>query len=1690
MARHQENHTGMRRILKLLAKTILWIIAVPVILLLTIILLLQIPDVQRFVTSKASTFVSKKTGAKVALGKLSIVFPKSVALEDLYVEDLAKDTLLYAHHLQVDIALLDLLDHQITVNHVELNTLTAHVSRPTNDSAFNFNFIIDAFSKSGKQERKPKEPKDTTAAAWTFSLKTVELHNIFATFHDGYTGTFADLKLGDFETDVNALDFSKKVIDVKSVALKNTRVKFVQKESHKTPEPSSPSKPFDYQLSLGKVELTNINAIYHNTIQNQQAALALGKLILKPQRIDLLHERIDLESLSLANTTAKYAMGFSNDTTKNPLTNRTDTTKGTPSNWIVTLKQLDLDSNHFYFDNNRIPKTKTGIDYNHIFADNFNLHASDVYGNAKASHLSLENLSFKEQCGFVLKSFSGKLVYDSTHIDASNLFIETNHSTIKDHLSIRYTSIEDIGKDVGKLYVAAQLKKSDVRVSDILYFVPTLTNINALSITPQTEVKLSLDAKGIINDLQIHQFDLFTPKNTIVKLKGTLKQVLNPDRMFLDVHDIHITSSRSDLFSIISPTLIPQTISLPETFAVTGNISGYLKNFNTSLNVQSSIGNIMADIRMNPKAGNREQPYEGSVKVEHFHVGKLINQPATLGEVSTALHFKGSGLSAETIHTELNLTLEKAQIKGYDYTNLQLNGQLVKKSFTGKAVMDDPNLAFVFDGSLSMDSAAPKYVFTFDLKGADLKALKVSTEDTRLSTYIKSDLQQQGDNITGAARIYNTLLIKNNKRYPIDSVILTSTVKDGVSDVKLQSDIVEAGLNGNLHMNELAASFQQFIRTYYTLPGPAGTKPLKPQQFDYYVRVTDPTLIVENAVPGLEEMTPVFINGSYNSTEKKLITDLSVPHVKYTGTKADSIRLRINSDATALNYALSTAEVSNPTIRVENMSLNGNIKQDVISFQLTTAKDDSLKLLAAGGTLTNTKNGSHELKLNPELTLNSQAWAVSPSNYLQFLPGGLIANELNISNGAQSVKINSETKTAAAPLKLDFSKFDLSTISNMLENKKDLLKGEVDGTVTLEKHEKADAFSSDLSISNFVFQSVPIGTVKVKANNRANPQLYDINMDINGSGNDISLNGNYNVANKENALNFILYIKSLNMKTIEPFTFGQVSRMSGSADGKISIKGGVETPDLNGNLQFKESALNPKFIDSYLKIPNGKLDFEHHKIVFRDFTIVDSLGHKATLSGNVNIKDLKNPGLDLGLKSEDFLALNTTKQDNPLYFGTVFLSSDISIRGNVNTPIVKAKLRLNKGSQVTYIKPESEVGKEENKGIVEFVDSLNTKKNIMTRQNDTIEQVTMMKGIDLDASITFDKEVQLKMLVDQQSGDSLYIVGGGTLNFTLDQSGKTTLTGKYSIQDGGYHLTISEVVQRDFKIEPGSSVTWSGDLLDAYVDIKAIYTIKTSPIDLIQNDLAGVDELERNKYRNMLTFLVYLKMNGFLSSPEISFDIQLAPKDKGAVNGTVNSKLEELRGDETQLNKQVFALLTLRRFISDNPLDNGGGGGGLSSASRTSASKVLTQQLSSLSQKYIKGVDLDLGVNSFEDYSTGQEQGRTQLQIGISKQLFKDKVTIRVGGNVELEGERAKQNNASDVAGNINIDYKLTEDGRYKLRGFRQNQYENPIEGEITKTGVGVVYVRNYNKLRELFSKPKQAKKPADASTEPATKTK
>ncbi len=136
-----------------------------------------------------------------------------------------------------------------------------------------------------------------------------------------------------------------------------------------------------------------------------------------------------------------------------------------------------------------------------------------------------------------------------------------------------------------------------------------------------------------------------------------------------------------------------------------------------------------------------------------------------------------------------------------------------------------------------------------------------------------------------------------------------------------------------------------------------------------------------------------------------------------------------------------------------------------------------------------------------------------------------------------------------------------------------------------------------------------------------------------------------------------------------------------------------------------------------------------------------------------------------------------------------------------------------------------------------------------------------------------------------------------------------------------------------------------------------------------------------------------------------------------------------------------------------------------------SVSKLLTEQLNNLASDLIQGIDLNFGVNSSEDYSTGSLEQKTDLEIGLSKKLLNDRLTVTVGSSFGLEGPKTPGQSSSNIAGNVNIDYLLSADGRYRLRFYRRNQNEGIVEGQIIETGLGFTLVVDYNKFREVFQK-------------------
>jgi hypothetical protein len=191
---------------------------------------------------------------------------------------------------------------------------------------------------------------------------------------------------------------------------------------------------------------------------------------------------------------------------------------------------------------------------------------------------------------------------------------------------------------------------------------------------------------------------------------------------------------------------------------------------------------------------------------------------------------------------------------------------------------------------------------------------------------------------------------------------------------------------------------------------------------------------------------------------------------------------------------------------------------------------------------------------------------------------------------------------------------------------------------------------------------------------------------------------------------------------------------------------------------------------------------------------------------------------------------------------------------------------------------------------------------------------------------------------------------------------------------------------------------------------------------------------------------------------------------------TVNTRLDQVRTDPNELNKQVLGVLVLGHFIGDNPLQSQGGSTGINGAIRNSVSSLLSDQLNKLAGNLIGGVQLSFDLTSGADYSTGVEQNRTDLNVGLSKQFLNDRVTVTVGNNFNLEGQNQPGQKTTDIAGDLSVNYKLTADGRYMIRVYRKDEFI-VIEGQVVETGVGFTITYEYNKFKELFAKKTKEEK-------------
>jgi hypothetical protein len=829
-------------------------------------------------------------------------------------------------------------------------------------------------------------------------------------------------------------------------------------------------------------------------------------------------------------------------------------------------------------------------------------------------------------------------------------------------------------------------------------------------------------------------------------------------------------------------------------------------------------------------------------------------------------------------------------------------------------------------------------------------------------------------------------------------------------------------------------------------------------------------------MPGLKVNQPIHAEGSL-ATGRGLQAVVNTPSMVFNGNEIEGLNVDVTTTPAGLQINGAINHLRSSTLDVYNTNIRATALNNVINFALDINDKANKDKYNLSGVLRQPSTGTYVLNLNADsLLLNYERWTVSANNELIISPTRIGANNFTLSKNGQQLSLQSTG--AGNALNATFNNFQIGTIMGIMQSDSLLVGGAVSGTVTFPDLMKQPLFTSDLTINDLNFKQDTIGNARINVSSTADNR-YITNATITGRGNDIQITGSLAPRGTDVALDLDLAVRKMELSTFEGAMATAITRATGSINGAVKIGGTMAAPDVAGSLNFNNAAFNTTLLGGTFKIDNETLAVTESGFNFNNFTVRDSANNTLNLNGNVQTSNFINYYFNLDVDADNFQVINTTKKDNKIYYGDLVVSTDLHISGTERSPIIDGSVTVNEKTNFSVVVPQPEPGVAQRAGIVEFVDMDAPENDSLFRAYDSLNTSALV-GYDIAVNIEVRKEAIFNMVLDEANGDFVNVQGEALLSAGIDPSGKITLTGSYELQRGSYQLSFN-FIQRRFEIQPGSRIVWLGEPTRANLDVTAIYVANAAPLDLVEDQIQASQVAIRNTYfMQKLPFEVHLALTGELLRPQVGFDIILPERSylvSRDVIQIVDIRLQQLRQEPSELNKQVFALLLLNRFVGQDPFSSSTAGGfSASDFARQSVSRLLTEQLNKLAAGLIGGVDITFGVTSTDDYTTGDRRTRTDLNVGLSKRLLNDRLTVSVGSNFELEGPQNTQSNsqgASNMIGDISINYKLSKDGRYMLRTYRKNQYEGIVDGYIIESGLGFSINMDYDHFSEVLRRKK-----------------
>jgi hypothetical protein len=1430
------------------------------------------------------------------------------------------------------------------------------------------------------------------------------------------------------------------------------------------------------KVEIGRVEIEFFSKVVLSDVyiedQHQDTLLYSKQLRLDISQFSLKNERIDIKEIQLSDTKArmvKYASdkSFNYRFILEAFANTDTTQKDTTAGWKVNFNDITLNNVEVLYRNEHYNTDKREwINWNDLHIKKINGKISNIIIDKDTLHAKVVNLAAIEKSGFKLEALSCGLRVDPSVTTMDSLLVRTPNSLVSTFLEFQYKEYEDFQDFIERVRMKANLGSSKLYIGDLGYFAPEL-------LYNKNTIMVKGDVTGKVTGLKGKNLHILFGDKTEFKGNASFTGLPDIEQTAITLDVEKLTTNKSDLEKIhIAPFKENKYLEVPSNLGMLGQMSfkgdfdGFINDFYAHGNFSTALGGISSSIGMQ-KDTDGEMKYHGKIRSSQFDIGKFL-AVKDLGRVTIDADVDGKGLSKDNVNAKLKGIVKSIEYNSYNYQNATVEGELAKNVFKGVLNIKDENIDMVFKGGVDFTKKLPTLNFMSTIEYANLKALNFVKDEASSIVSTQIDINGTGnniDNFIGRINVDNTIYRENNEVYRMSEFDLSASESQGTKTLRLSSDFADGIVTGKFTILEMTNSLVNVLSSYLPSLKKEDTKKLVkknakeiPQDFSFNVQFKKSDDLVKLLRQKITIAPGTTLAGNYNSNGKTFLLTGRSSALDLYGTKVKNWKINANTDGGTLSFITSSSLVAfSDSLYMENFSFNASAKTDSMDFSLnwnnTSSKQKYSGDIKGGARFRGLDKLTGSI-LSSTVVIADTMWTIDGNNRIAVDSSYIAVQNLLFKNASQSVRVDGAiSKNKRDQLILGLTNFNLANISLLTRQSGLNISGRVSGNTSVSDVYDKLRFASSLDFKTLRLnsESFAAGTVNsfwdkekdaVQLNGSFSKGMIDqvTGMPINN----FQFDGTYYPGKKEESIDMNVYLMAMPLNFFEQYTKEFCSDLKGQIlSGKARVTGTPDNPVLTGKVMVQAKKVRVNYLNTFYSFADT-IFIESNSFGVENMKVFDQYGNVAVVRGKVYHNDFKNFQLDFDINAKKFMVLNTTESLNKLYYGKAYATGIINLFGYLDNITIDAAVKTERGTQFNIpLSGPSEVSEEN-----DFITFVKKDTNNTAIADDY--QVNL-KGLQMnfDLEVTPDAEVQL--IFDSKIGDVIKGRGMGNIKMNINTFGNFNMYGDYNITEGDYQFWLQNVISKKFEIEYGSTIKWSGDPYDADVALTAVYKLRSSLNPFFPTDSTGT-------YKKRYPVDCKLIMSNKLMSPDITFDIDLPTVDESTrttVKGYINT--------EAEMNKQVFALLILKSFVTPPQLSSQGAneyaGAGAAGAN---SSELLSNQLSNWLSQISR--DVDVGVN----YRPGDELNSEEIELIVSTQILDDRVTI--DGNVNVSDKQNQGQSTSNVVGDVNVEYKLTPDGKLRVKAFNKANDNTLVTDNAPYTqGVGLFYREEFNSLGDLY---------------------